>query len=133
MKTVTDAFNCCVCGKVITDPENDLFHHTAVLGGTLNSHVHLCSSCHKPFMVHNFDRYFGNQACKHERTGSCSASDGVYLYVRCMDCWELVAISVEGAKRLAACPGYEPKKGSCSVACIHCGFDFWDHKEHNNG
>lgn len=64
--------------------------------------------------------------CTHEHTGSCSPN-GVYLYVRCMDCWDLLTISNEGQKRLGNCPRYEPEKKSYGRDCIHCGFDFFDH------
>jgi hypothetical protein len=48
-----------------------------------------------------------------------------------MDCWDVLAISDEGKKRLKNCPGYEPAKAeSFSRDCIHCGFDYWDHIEH---
>ena len=66
--------------------------------------------------------------CRHGHTGSCSP-DGVYLYVRCMDCWRLLATSEEGARRLDDCPGYEPPKRGYGRACMHCGFDWWDHQQ----
>lgn len=65
--------------------------------------------------------------CEHKHTGSCSP-DGVYLYVRCMDCWKLLAMSDEGARRLDDCPGYEPAKKCYGRDCVHCGFDWWDHR-----
>jgi hypothetical protein len=46
---------CDICGVVITDYENDLYHHTGVINGVLNKHAHLCKDCHKPFMVIDFD------------------------------------------------------------------------------
>lgn len=65
--------------------------------------------------------------CPHKHTGSCSP-DGVYLYVRCMDCWEILMMSDEGRRRLSECQGYEPPKKEFGRHCIHCDFDFWDHK-----
>jgi len=64
-------------------------------------------------------------SCLHAHTGSCSP-DGVYLYVRCMDCGELLAMSDEGRKRLSECQGYNPPRVYGSV-CINCGFNYWDH------
>jgi len=64
--------------------------------------------------------------CEHKNTGSYSPN-GVYLYVRCMDCGDLLVLSEEGKKRLANCPGYEPKRTGYGRDCIHCGFDFHDH------
>jgi hypothetical protein len=46
---------CDICGVVISDYENDLYHHTGVINGVLNKHAHLCQDCHKPFMVVDFD------------------------------------------------------------------------------
>ena len=65
--------------------------------------------------------------CEHKHTGSCSPG-GVYLYVRCMDCGELLAISDEGKKRMAACSGYNPSRTGWNRECQNCGFDYWDHK-----
>lgn len=65
--------------------------------------------------------------CEHKHTGSCSP-DGIYLYVRCMDCGELLTLSDEGRKRLDNCPGYKPERTGYRRDCIHCGFDFHDHK-----
>lgn len=64
--------------------------------------------------------------CTHNHTGSCSP-DGVYLYVRCMDCGDLLSISDEGRKRLSNCPGYNPLKAGWNRACVNCGFDYYDH------
>ena len=69
----------------------------------------------------------GLGGCCHKHTGSCSPN-GVYLYVRCMDCWELLATSKEADRRLDACPGYEPPKRDYGRNCVHCGFDWWDHQ-----
>ena len=69
--------------------------------------------------------------CSHEHTGSCSPN-GVYLYVRCMDCGELLCVSDIGKQHLANCPGYEPKRTGYSRSCIHCGFDFHDHTIKNS-
>lgn len=69
----------------------------------------------------------GLVCCEHKHTGSCSP-EGVYLYVRCMDCWKLLAMSDEGARRLDDCPGYEPAKRGYGRDCVHCGFDWWDHQ-----
>ncbi len=68
-----------------------------------------------------------NTACPHKHTGS-SSPNGVYLYVRCMDCGELLCLSDTGKHLLANCPGYEPKRTGYSRSCIHCGFDFHDHR-----
>ena len=69
----------------------------------------------------------GLGGCSHKHTGSCSPG-GVYLYVRCMDCWTILSLSLEGQRRLAKCPGYEPSKRDHSRDCVHCGFDWWDHQ-----
>jgi hypothetical protein len=66
--------------------------------------------------------------CPHTHTGSCSPG-GVYLYVRCMDCGELLCLSPEGEKRITACPGYTPSRTKDSQDCVHCWFDYWDHVE----
>lgn len=55
---------CDVCTKIITDYKNDLFHHTAIIDGMLNKDAHLCSDCHKPGMVNDFDKPFGNDCDK---------------------------------------------------------------------
>jgi hypothetical protein len=71
------------------------------------------------------------QNCPHTHTGSCSPG-GVYLYVRCQDCGELLCVSPEGKARLTACPRYTPSRTCYSQNCIHCGFNYWDHvKEHS--
>lgn len=65
--------------------------------------------------------------CEHKHTGACSP-EGVYLYVRCMDCGDILAFSSEGQRRLAKCPSYNPPKtGFGGQTCKHCGFDYWDH------
>jgi len=64
--------------------------------------------------------------CEHKHTGS-SSPKGVYLYVRCMDCGDLLALSNKGQKQLDNCPGYEPERVGNSRTCTHCGFDFHDH------
>jgi hypothetical protein len=38
---------CTICTAPITDFDNDLYHHTGILHGEVNKHVHLCSSCQK--------------------------------------------------------------------------------------
>ena len=50
-----DIIKCDLCGKEISDCNTDLFHHTGIIDGVLNTHVHLCGSCHKPEMQINFD------------------------------------------------------------------------------
>lgn len=65
--------------------------------------------------------------CPHNHTGSCSP-DGVYLYVRCMACGELLSLSEEGRRRLFACPGHNPPRTGWPPSCQTCGFDFWDHE-----
>lgn len=65
--------------------------------------------------------------CLHHHTGSCSP-EGVYLYVRCQDCGELLAISEEGKKRLRECDGYRPSRTGHSRVCLDCGFDYYDHE-----
>lgn len=66
-------------------------------------------------------------SCSHEHTGSCSPN-GVYLYVKCMDCGELLCISDVGNDRLYNCPGYSPSKTNHNQTCLHCGFNYWDHQ-----
>jgi len=46
---------CDLCGKEITDFDNDLFHHTGKLHGEKNAHIHLCGGCHNPRMETDFD------------------------------------------------------------------------------
>lgn len=50
-------FHCDLCNNVITDFENDLFHHTGVINGIFNSHIHLCANCQNRTNppVFNFD------------------------------------------------------------------------------
>lgn len=42
-----EPIHCDVCGKHITDYDGDLFHHTGILCGALNPHVHVCAQCHR--------------------------------------------------------------------------------------
>jgi len=65
--------------------------------------------------------------CSHEHTGSCSPG-GVYLYVRCMNCGEILAFSEQGKKRLDDCKGYSPSRTGSSRECLDCGFHYHDHK-----
>lgn len=45
-----------------------------------------------------------------------------------MECGELLGISEYGKQKLNDCPGYQPsKRMDRGRACVHCGFDFWDH------
>ena len=37
---------CCdMCGRMIVDYVNDLFHYSGVLNGVASGHIHLCSEC----------------------------------------------------------------------------------------
>ena len=48
---------CDLCGAEITDCKNDLFHHTGIINGKFNDHIHLCKKCEgevKPPLF-NFD------------------------------------------------------------------------------
>lgn len=65
--------------------------------------------------------------CPHKHTSSCSPN-GVYLYVRCKDCGELLSISEEGRKQLLACPRHNPPRTGWSGSCQTCGFEYWDHE-----
>jgi hypothetical protein len=69
-----------------------------------------------------------NKDCCHKRTGSASP-EGIYLYVRCMDCGDLLNISEVGQHQLNTCPGYSPPKADYGQSCEHCGFNFWDHQK----
>ncbi len=64
-------------------------------------------------------------ACQHHSTGSHSPG-GVYLYVRCMKCGQLLATSEEGRRRLRECSGYKPAPVH-GRECLNCGFDYYDH------
>lgn len=67
-----------------------------------------------------------DKTCQHQHMVIAS-SNGVQLYVRCMDCGELLSVSDTGKYLLDNCPGYEPKRTGHSRLCINCGFDFHDH------
>jgi len=59
-KTVEDGnkeFVCDICGCQITDFESDLFHHSGILHGRINTHIHLCTECNNEIVLHfiNFD------------------------------------------------------------------------------
>jgi hypothetical protein len=59
---------CCdLCGAEVTDFKNDLFHHTGIINGKFNDHIHLCKKCEddvKPPHF-NFDtRSIVQQECK---------------------------------------------------------------------
>jgi len=59
-KTVEDdnkEFVCDICGCQITDFESDLFHHSGILHGRINTHIHLCAKCNNEIVLHfiNFD------------------------------------------------------------------------------
>jgi hypothetical protein len=50
---------CDLCGKCIIDLEKDLTHHTGILHGKPNDHVHVCQACgiKYNFPVINFDHH----------------------------------------------------------------------------
>ena len=52
-----DTLCCDSCFVEITDFKNDLFHHTGIINGEFNDHIHLCSNCQNRFNppVFNFD------------------------------------------------------------------------------
>jgi phage N-6-adenine-methyltransferase len=48
---IAEVLTCDICGKEITDFDNDLFHHTGKLHGEKNSHIHLCGGCHNQALM----------------------------------------------------------------------------------
>lgn len=50
---------CDICGVLISDYEHDLFHHTGIVNGELNPHIHSCRKCYDRFIKStlNFDRF----------------------------------------------------------------------------
>lgn len=62
-----------------------------------------------------------NMQCRHEHTGSCSP-EGIYLYVACMDCGQILAESEEGERRREKCPGFKPERRGGGI-CKYCHHD----------
>jgi len=50
-----DAFTCDLCGIEITDFDGDLFHHTGILNGEVNGHVHVCAACNSRNVLPNIN------------------------------------------------------------------------------
>jgi len=46
---------CDLCGAEVTDYKNDLFHHTGIIKGKLNDHIHLCKRCEEEVKPPLFD------------------------------------------------------------------------------
>ena len=47
---------CCdLCKSIITDFDNDLFHHTGIINGRFNDHIHLCGGCEREIRPPHFD------------------------------------------------------------------------------
>jgi hypothetical protein len=64
--------------------------------------------------------------CIHKSTGSMSPG-GVYMYVSCMDCREILAESELGKKLRETCPGWDRRK--YEHHCKHCHHDADHHIE----
>lgn len=58
--------------------------------------------------------------CVHKHTGS-SSPEGVYLFVVCMDCREILAESELGKKLREECPGWT--REGWDNFCAHCHHD----------
>jgi hypothetical protein len=48
---------CDLCGAEITDYKTDLFHHTGIINGKFDDHIHLCKKCEEEVKppLFNFD------------------------------------------------------------------------------
>jgi hypothetical protein len=53
----TFSITCDLCGAEITDYKNDLFHHTGIINGKFDDHIHLCKKCEEEVKppLFNFD------------------------------------------------------------------------------
>lgn len=56
-------FHCDLCNNAITDFNNDIYHHTGIINGKFNDHIHLCANCQNCINppVFNFD--IGAETC----------------------------------------------------------------------
>ena len=50
-----DRLNCDLCGKIIKDYDNDLWHYQGKLRGVFNPHIHVCKTCKEKYALKDID------------------------------------------------------------------------------